>query len=254
VWRGGITKAEDFFNRETESRIVNSYLQKQQNCQVIGPRRIGKTSLLREIQRAATKWGTNAVVAYLDLQDPRFHTIPGLINQVARQCSWPNPVSTLIDFAERVEAVLLNGVHPVLCLDEFEELVSRREEFGREFFLTLRSCGEAGMSIITVSGRPLSELTEPGDPTSPFYNTFPILRLGRFNDVDAHDFVNLYRPGVPAFKAAEKQAILEFAKGHPLALQVGCFYVLEAKKSGESLLIAIRKAEEEINALLPKGL
>lgn len=65
------------------------------------------------------------------------------------------------------------------------------------------------------------------------------------------DFVNLLRPGVPPFIPEEKGAILTFAKGHPLALQVACFHVLEAKKSGEPLTVAMQKAADEMKALVP---
>jgi class 3 adenylate cyclase len=253
IWRGGITAAPDFFSREHEQRILRSYLQGRQNCQIIGPRRIGKTSLLRQIQRAAAQWDEKAVVANIDLQDPRCYTLSGWLRLIARQYNWLQPVTTLADFAECVETMLAQGLRPILCLDEFEEVSMRREEFASNFFLTLRSCAQQGLSIITASQRPLSELTERGDPTSPFYNIFPLLRLGPFSRADAEDFVNLYRPGTPAFTSEEKNAILEFAKDHPLALQVACFHVLEAKQNGGSVNSAMRKAADEMEVLLPDG-
>ena len=40
------------------------------NCQIVGPRRIGKTSLLRHIERVAPTWAETAVVAYLTCMTP----------------------------------------------------------------------------------------------------------------------------------------------------------------------------------------
>jgi uncharacterized protein len=253
IHRGGITAAADFFDREQEQRTLRAYLHGRQNCQIVGPRRIGKTSLLRQVERAAADWDEQTVVAYLDLQDPRCYTLTGWLSQAAKQCKWSTPATTLTDFAECVEAAQAQGLRPVLCLDEFEELTTRRAEFTRDFFLTLRACAQQGLSIVTASQRPLSELTDRGDPTSPFYNTFPLLRLGPFRPADAQDFLNLHRPGTPAFTPNERAAILEFAKGHPLALQVACFHVLEAKQNSNSLTAALRKASDDMDAHLPGG-
>ncbi len=254
IWRGGITRGEDFHDRENEQRTLRAFLGGQQNCQIVGPRRIGKTSLLRHIERAAPKWDGAARVAYLDLQDARCHTLKGWLALASRQCKWTTQATTLADFSECVDAALSDGAHPILCLDEFEELTTRRDEFTRDFFLTLRSCAQSGLSVVTVSQRALSELTDRGDPTSPFYNTFPLLRLGPFAVADAEDFVTLYRAGVPSFTTDERRAILDFAKGHPLALQVACFHVLEAKDGGgASLPAAIQKAADEMKVLVPDG-
>lgn len=254
IWRGGVTRAEDFFDREGEQRTLRAYLRGRQNCQVVGPRRVGKTSLLRQVERAASGWEKQTVVAYLDLQDPRCFTLSGWLGLAARQCKWSTPAATLADFSECVDSALSQGLRPVLCLDEFEELTARRAEFTRDFFLTLRSCAQRGMSIVTSSRKPLVELTDPNDHlTSPFYNTFPLLRFGPFAAPDAEDFVNLHRAGVPPFKPEERRAILDFAKGHPLALQVACFNVLEAKERGGTLTAAIQRAADDMKVILPDG-
>jgi hypothetical protein len=192
------------------------------------------------------------VVAYLDLHDPRCYTLSGWLTLAARRCQWSTLPSTLADFAESVEATQTKGQRLVLCLDQFEEVTKRRDEFTRDFFLTLRACSEQRLSIVTASQRPLSELTERDDPSSPFFNAFPLLRLGPLRREDVEDLVNLHRPGTPAFTIEEKEAILEFAKGHPLAVQVACYYVLEAK-SAESISAAIRKATDEMRIILPHG-
>ncbi len=254
VWRTGVKNAQDFFDREGEERTLRAYMRLRQNCQVVGPRRIGKTSLLLHVERSAAAWEQSALVAYMDLQDPRCYTLSGWLALASRECKWPTPAATLAEFADRVEAALAGGLRPVLCLDEFEELTVRRDEFTRDFFLTLRFCGQKGMSIVTASRRPLNELTDHDDKlVSPFYNAFPLLRLGPFDESGERDFVNLRRPGVPAFNPDEKEAILKLAKGHPLALQVACFHVLEAKRGGGDLFAAMRKAADDMKSHLPDG-
>jgi class 3 adenylate cyclase len=251
IWRSGITSADGFFNRDSEQGTLRSYLRGRQNCQVVGPRRIGKTSLLRQVERVARAWEKTAAVAYLDLQDPRCHTLAGWLRLAARQWGWADPApADLAEFADRLDGMRSAGRFAVLCLDEFEELAQRRVEFTRDFLLTLRSCAQAGMSIVTASQSPLSALTDAHDPSSPFYNTFPLLRLGPFADGDAADFVTIRRPGVPPFTPEAKAAIPAFAKGHPLALQVACFHVVEAKLYGESLSVAIQKAMDDMRVHL----
>jgi len=259
IWRAGITKAEDFFDREGEQRNLRAYLRGRQNCQLVGPRRIGKTSLLLQVERIAPVWEQSALVAYIDLQDPRCYTLSGWLARASRQFGWTPAPASLAEFAEAAEKTLDDGRHPILCLDEFEHLRTHREEFTHDFFLTLRSCGQRGLSIITSSQHTLNELTDTNDPTSPFYNTFPLLRLGPFIRPDAEDFLNHYRPGIPPFKPDERESILDFAKGkdsdkcHPLALQVACFNVLESKETGTTLLAALQKSSDDMKAHMPQG-
>src|SRR5262249_19739570 len=182
------------------------FLHKRQNCQIVGPRRIGKTSLLRQVERVTGCWEPAAVVAWLDLQAPYCFTLSGWLRRVGRQFGWPTPPAGLTAFAEGVEEMLDQGRRPVLCLDEFEELTHHPAEFTRDFFLTLRACGQQGLSILTASARPLSELTDPTDSVSPFYNTFPLIRLGSFSATDAAAFVSISRPIVPPF-TSEEQAL-----------------------------------------------
>jgi transcriptional regulator with XRE-family HTH domain len=250
-WRTAIRQAEAFFDRDHEQATVRKYLQDRQCCQVVGPRRIGKSSLLRQVERMARVWDENAVVAYLDLQDPRCFTLTGWVDHAARQFGMSMPGGAdLVNFSEGLDDLLSAGRQPILCLDEFEELTYRRHEFTRDFFAALRSCGQKPISILTASQKRLRELTDGADPSSPFYNIFPPLELGPFAAADAEDFVHLERPGVPSFSRTEKKRILEFAQGHPLALQVACFQVLRAKETGASVETALAAARAEMGGYL----
>jgi hypothetical protein len=156
----------------------------------------------------------------------------------------------MTDLEERVNAINARGSRPVLCLDEFNELARRPEEFTSDFFLDLRGLAQQGMVILTTARKPLCELVPGNTPASPFFNIFPILRLGPFAEKDAEDFVTLIRPGAPPFTPEEKRAILEFAKGYPAALQIACFHVLQAKRVGASLSDAMARAEDEMKTNL----
>jgi transcriptional regulator with XRE-family HTH domain len=245
-WRTGITQSEAFFNREAERQALRKYLRDRQCCQLVGPRRMGKTSLLRQLEREAAHWERETIVAYVDLQHPRCFTLAGWLEHTARLFGMAAAGIDLVGLSEGLDDLIAAGCHPVLCLDEFEELTHRRQEFTHDFFAALRSCGQRPMTIITGSQKRLIELTDARDPSSPFYNIFPLLDLGPFSEADAEDYVTLERPGVRPFSRAERRRILDFAGGHPLALQVACSHVQAAAENGDGLDAALGRAAQEM--------
>ena len=187
----------------------------------------------------------------MDSQLPQCFTLAGWLKRVSQQFGWNPAATSLTEFAEHIDENITAGRRLVLCLDEVPELIARKEQFPRDFLLTLRACGQLGLSIVTAAFKPLSELTDPEDDVSPFYNTFPLLELGRFTDDEASDFVKTQRLGIPKFKKAKRTAILDFARNHPLALQIGCQHVLSHTVNGDAVGVALREAERDIRTQLP---
>jgi NTE family protein len=247
---GRVKRVEDFFDRDYERESLRGYLSNGMCCQIVGPRRIGKSSLIYHLPGFAPARGINLAVAYLDLLNPRSRTINGVLEMIGEQWRCDAPLGSMTDLEERVNAIKARGSRPVLCLDEFNELARRPEEFTSDFFLDLRGLAQQGMVILTTARKPLCELVPGHTPASPFFNIFPILRLGPFAEKDAEDFVTLRRAGAPPFKPEEKRAILEFAKGYPAALQIACFHVLHANRGGANLSDAMARAEDEMKTNL----
>ena len=247
---GRVKRVEDFFDRDYERESLRGYLSNGMCCQIVGPRRIGKSSLIYHLPGFAREWGMNLAVAYLDLLSPRSRTIMGLLEMIGEQWRCDAPLGSMTDLEEKVRAINARGSQPVLCLDEFNELARRPEEFTSDFFLDLRGLAQQGMVILTTARKPLCELVPGHTPASPFFNIFPILRLGPFAEKDAEDFVTLRRAGAPPFTPEEKRVILEFAKGYPAALQIACFHVLQAKRGGAKLSDAMARAEDEMKTNL----
>jgi len=243
--RNAIRDDAFFYGRVRELRMLETYLRNRQNCQLVGPRRIGKSSLLLYVQRHCADWCNQARIAYLDLHDARCHTRLGWLKAIAAGLGIKSRLQTLTNLAEAIEDLIVSGVQPILCLDEFGEMTYRKEQFTRDVFLTLRSCGQRGMSILTAASERLSVLTDPRDDSSPFFNTFPTVEIEVFSPGDARAYVELERAGVPAFTVREKDRILEFSKGHPLALQTACLHILSAREAGEELTIALERADRD---------
>jgi hypothetical protein len=240
--RGRIERDDQFFNRTAEIRMLRDYMSGRQNCQIVGPKSIGKSSLMRFVHRHCAEWLPNARVAYLDLQDARCYTQKGWLRRVGEGLKLAESPQDLSDLMEQIEDLIDAGIHPVLCLDEFSQMTDRPVEFPPEVYLTLRAAGQRGMSILTAAKRRLSELTNPRDATSPFFNTFPLLTLGAFTAEAAQGFVALDRPGVPDFTERERDRILEFAAGQPMALQAACYHVLSVRQTGEDMTVALGRA------------
>jgi len=253
VWRGGITVAEDFFGREKELANLEAYLAgaQSQNCQVVGPRRIGKSSLLLHIQRLAPKWLDSFVPVYVDLQDARCETLKGFLGLLGSRFGWPSVPKNMAEATECFEAMIREKKRPLLYLDEFERMMKNHGKFGGSFLTNLRACGQMGVSIVTATKKPLNEVVPADDLSSPYFNAFGSVDLGPFAQGEAEDFVNYYRPGVERFSEEEREAILSFSQRHPQALQVACFHVLNAKRTGELLESAIKKAGQDMKNHLP---
>ena len=120
IWRDGITRTEDFFGRENELRRLRDFLRGRQNCQIVGTRRIGKSTLLRQVDSKAAEWEASAVVAYVDQQDPRCFNQTGWLEYVGRKWHWDVAAASLAEFSEGVDKMLAQNLRPVLCIDEFE--------------------------------------------------------------------------------------------------------------------------------------
>jgi hypothetical protein len=191
-------------------------------------------------------WEENLLSAFVDLQDPRCYTLAGLLDRIGREFGVDGSLKNLTDLAHFVGERISRGNQLVLCLDEFEQLLLQPNEFTIEFFTALRSFGQRGMSIVTSSLRPIHQYIDDTGPASPFFNTFYLLRLGRLTKAEATEFVDFHRVGVPPFTGDEKEAILSFANGHPMALQVACFYVVEARNERRTLPEALNQASEVI--------
>jgi hypothetical protein len=247
-FHGLIRDPGQLFDRDREKARLELYLTKGMSCQIVGPPAIGKSSLLYNLQAFARNWDRRAKVAYLDLQDPAYDSVSSLYRaslvgwgETEVACSSEELSRLMQDWRSR-------GVPVVLCLDEFATLTRKPDEFTVDFYSGLRALGQKGLTIFTSARCLLAEIVPTYILASSFFNIFALLRVGPFSEDDAHAFVRLHREGVPKYSTDEEHAIVDFANGHPLALQIACFYVLLAKENDDNLNDAITKAREEMTS------
>lgn len=245
-----IHEARQFHGRENELRRIGTHLANGGSCQLVGPKRMGKSSLLLALQRAHTA----SPVAYVDLQEARTATQAGWLNVVGEGWGWSKgevPTSEALD--ERVRALTTARSRPLLLLDECGEFLKRGVAFDDTFFLNLRTLGSHHISIVTAARVPFSDLAARLPGAGYFSNFFATQAISTFPEREAESFLTAFRPGVEPFSAVEREQMLKFAQGHPLALQVAAFEVDDGRRDARLLDESLRAAEEQLRHMVPEG-
>lgn len=248
ISRGPVRDSEMFFGRDHVLREIASFLRGNQSVSIIGPRKIGKTSLLFQLMRDSL-WqeiglDSDNLFVYLDcevLGDGSYEEIFGIFAaeitvalddyKIAPEPSLDNAIVNpgRINFEKAIRKLNHRGLRIVLMLDEFERL-STNPELNVNFFNALRSAaGRYQVVFVTASAQPLIDLTYSGRSqeilSSPFFNIFAPLFLGMLPEEDAYQLMS--EPVDRIYPQTTMDFIYELVGGHPLALQVACFHAFD---------------------------
>jgi len=236
-----IKNTEDFIGRKREVKYITDRISKMQCSSVVGERRIGKSSLLYYIHKTyESELSEEYKIIYLDLQSAKMHTPPVFLSEILRGFDVDANIikegapliTNLSKFEECIEK-LNEKIKPIVCLDEFENITKRTNDFTDDFFESMRSLGNSSkMAYITASQTSLAKLCRDGKLTSSFYNIFTTINLGRFSDDEAREFVRSGRSPID-FNEEEIEFILDLGENHPLYLEIACWHVLESKINDE---------------------
>jgi hypothetical protein len=193
------SKIEDswrFVGRTDELHAIASRMSGVQptSVNVVGDKRIGKSSLLYHFcqtweQRVPEP--SRYVVVSLSLQDADCHTEEGFYQAVAeallnRVSGWKlglrNPLKAKPlhrqAFSDAIKQWKPQGVLPVLCLDDFESLLKRTEEFDNGFYDNLRSLmNDNALMLVVASRKELSVYGSEYRFVSQFFNLGHVLKL-----------------------------------------------------------------------------
>jgi hypothetical protein len=257
---GGRIQPANFIGREAELRRIFAaleiaYSEQIQSISIVGPRRSGKSSLLyyvTQIYRKSLSQPEKYRFVYIDLDDPRCHTLGGLLlfilnelgsNLFSSSLNHPSlrnlpendqikvPYPNLVDFQRIIDTLTHEqNLYIVLCLDEFEHLIKRKSEFPDEVFETWRSMANSGrVAFLTASQTPLSDLTRQGNLTSPFYNIFQPIYLDNFTKTEALSLLDRGKKCDRPFTEEECDSILRLVGTNPAMLQMASSLLYEAK-------------------------
>lgn len=164
-----------------------------QSVNIVGLRRMGKSSLLRYIKERTEIFcplEQQPLIALLDLQDCRFHTPEGMIEGLRRNVRqllgtelWlasENEDAYVVE--EKLQTLNDQGYRLVVMLDEFEAIGKRLEAF-QNWGEDWRSKASAGLFALVVASRyPIREIYKQLHLTSPFDNIFSTTVLGTLEE------------------------------------------------------------------------
>lgn len=251
IARSPLQDSRMFYGRAHELGEIAAFLQSNQSVSIVGPRKIGKTSLLFHLMRpdtcGALGIGRENLFVYLDCAVlanssqleifVRFCTEMSAAFRSQRRDSEPilqaamtNP--SRLAFEGVVRRLNQRGLRVVLMLDEFERL-SSNSHLDVNFFNALRSAaGRFQLVLLTASTLPLIALTYANRAeeiiSSPFFNIFAPLFLVLLPEKDARALIRMpmQNADIPVNIELEN-FIYELVGGHPFALQVACFHACE---------------------------
>ena len=161
-------QAERFFGRAEEQKRIWKNIQQCQSMMIVGPSKIGKSSLLYMLTRP-DQATPPFVTAYLDLQVRRRYSDLGemlnaafgqWVHQIGSTDRMPH-IDSMRDFIRWVKALNQKDLKPVLCLDGIEALF--REPLAlseRDFDRWQKMADEDELTFLFASQRPFTTLMQ----------------------------------------------------------------------------------------------
>jgi hypothetical protein len=250
TFRGPIHDSPMFFGRAHELSEIGAFLCHTQSVSVVGPCRIGKTSLVLHLMRAETLvslgLGVEDLFVYINCQalsnihqneifgvlcsevGAALHNI-GLELEPVLESAITDPSWSAFEAALR--RLNRRGLRVVIILDEFEYLTTN-PNLDVSLFNAFRSiAGRLRVVYLICSEQPLIELTYLNNSnkilSSPFFNIFAQIDLGLFSKAEA---INLIRKPMEAAGIAVSSQLEDFiyqlVGGHPLAIHIACFHAM----------------------------
>ncbi|HLI08113.1 MAG TPA: AAA-like domain-containing protein [Ktedonobacteraceae bacterium] len=245
-----IRTARMFFGRREAAEYVCNAVIDRQSVAIIGPRRIGKSSLLAciglpEIQQRVRCDLSRSLLVYLDLEEHLQRTPEDFFTFVSEQLLRQSRGKLQPDmyhgggadrFSQLLGEMQAQGVHPVLVLDEFDSVV-RNQQFNPDFFSFLRAQANAGkVSYITASFATLDQICHSEIVGSPFFNIFSHYHLGPLTEDDALELITLPSKAAGCvFTETEVQFVVEQAGRHPFFIQRTCYFLFKHKSQSPTL-------------------
>ena len=251
--RGAIRKATDFYGREAEINQILGLLRNGQSVSLIGPRRIGKSSLLLHLSRPKVRESLqlhppNTLFVLIDCQEfggsPPEELYEALLDglldaaeEAEIEVKSTQSPGTYRALDRALHQISKNDVTVVVLLDEFE-LLAANEHLTPYFFARLRGLTtKYGLAYLTASQRPLFAITaEEEILSSPFFNIFVTLPLGLFNETDSRNMLISRMEGTEhQFSDDLIKYLICLVGPHPFFLHVAAYHAFHALTQGKQI-------------------
>ena len=255
--RTAIKDPKYFFGRSEEVQYILSLLGNTQSCSIVGPRRVGKSSLINYISnpQVLTKYNLNPadyIFVSIDLeglsdltQSDFFYMILQEIRNRTTDSELRSRMEGLLqkenirflDLKNICSEISNLGKNIVFLLDEFE-LITNNKNLDCNFYSGLRNLANTyNVGYITSSHMPLLNLTLSQETLgSPFFNFFTQLDLNLMKETGVHELITtLSQANDVVFPEEIVNYIKETAGPHAFFLQVLCFHVFNRLKENGSI-------------------
>ena len=221
-----------FFGRDSEiKKLLQNSL--YSDFAIVGNRKVGKTSLLKQVQKRLTESG-KARPMWIDCQAVR--TPENFLRIFQSVTGIRLPAPTVQDFSEELAKYSQGGIIPILLIDEVDELLLYEKDHGETLLAQWRALAQQGIChFIFCGGRGVIQQLD--DPRSAFFN-FPQSLPLDYLDFDIANQV-LTQPlktmGVTIDEPKELlDEIYDLTSGHPNLIQyIGKELVESANKRKE---------------------
>lgn len=248
--RGAIRRAEEFQGRRSEVGQILGLCRNGQSVSIVGPRRIGKSSMLLHLCRPATReevlGPVKTVFALVDCQElggsPPEEVYEALSTSISDAASTasiriqPDQRPGSYRALDRVLNTIYGAGAPVVVLlDEFE-LLAASERLTPYFFARLRGLTtKYGLAYLTASQRPLIAISADQEIlSSPFFNIFVSMSLGLFSESEAAELLDHRLRGTKlSFSPELREHIFHLVGYHPFFLHIAGYHAFQALAAGQ---------------------
>ncbi|NTV65397.1 MAG: ATP-binding protein, partial [Oscillochloris sp.] len=262
-----ITLPDRYIGRE---HVIDTIIGKieQNSFYIYGEKRIGKTSLLLQVQqrlarRADLQPERPILAIFRNIQDvPQeqfwLHLLRGVAAALPAAARPPllclgQPASyDDLDAEQDLEQIAAHsgqgGVPPliVLLLDEIDTL-QRYDQPLRQRFRALCQHSQGQLRVVLAGVRP--PIAEPGE-TSPWYNIFERITLGPLSDSDALYLIHHYNHNPYAYTRAAAQAVLQAGGRKPFDTQWLCSEAVRAMLADRRTIVTEADVSHAVEVLV----
>lgn len=182
-----ITTDAAFFGRRQQLEQIAEALIRCQPVQLLGERRMGKTSLLRWVERHSAEYHPAWPVAWVDAGALADRSPAGLVRAIAKSLEAEEAIG------KQTAGEALKGLLPlVLLVDEASALAAPGHRFDGAFLGLLRAAGHSQRPLawLSTSHIDLHTLFKDDHLTSPFLNDSLKLQVGSLEEEAAKALLN----------------------------------------------------------------
>ncbi|MDJ0775471.1 MAG: AAA-like domain-containing protein [Mastigocoleus sp. MO_167.B18] len=264
-----------FVGRKEELQAIFSRMSGVQptSVNIVGEKQIGKSSLLYYfslIWSERVKDPNKYVVIYVSLkkascqQEENFYEIVAQkllscsavqVKPVLNQLLGQKPLNR-IGFSRAITEFENQGLLPVLCLDDFENLLKYQEEFDNGFYDNLRALMDNNVLMLILASREILNIyADKYRFVSSFFNVGHVIQLDRFTPDEAIELTKLpdtnAKDKKPVLNPDEQKQMYNWGQLHPYLLQLAASYLWEVRHNNKGIRWA-KKQFEQHKKLLDK--